>query len=162
MEPRTDLVERADELTPHERRNVIAALRELLTTCHDGKARYEEAAREADDPDLAGFLLSHADEYDRDARQLADLLVSFGGDTDVPPSLGGELHRRFMALRTAIAHGSPAGILAECERGEHLAIGRYERALQMRLPINVASVLLDQVETIRHRRAAFDRMRKPW
>ena len=74
----------------------------------------------------------------------------------------GELHRKVIALRGSLSHGDPASILPECERGEHFAIARFERALAMKMPLQVADTLLDLVTSCRERHAAFDRMRHPW
>jgi hypothetical protein len=43
-----------------------------------------------------------------------------------------------------------------------MALRRYDRALAHKLPVGIANVLLDQAETVREARAAFERMRHPW
>jgi uncharacterized protein (TIGR02284 family) len=162
MEAQSHLVDRIDELTPHERRNVVASLHELLATSHDARAGYLEAARDVRDADLAGLFESCAAEHAEAANALAKLLLSLGADPRVPHTLGGELHRKVIALRSTLSHGDPAAVLPECERGEHVAIARFERALGLKMPLRVADTLLDLVTACRERHAAFDRMRHPW
>lgn len=162
MEAQTDLVERVEQLTPHERRNVVAALQELLATCNDAKVGYEEAARDVRDPELAQLLGGCAVEQEDAGKAVAELIVGMGAEPHLTHSLGAELHRRVIALRGSMSHGDPASILPECERGEHIAIGRYERALAMKMPLPIADTLLDLVTACRERHAAFDRMRHPW
>jgi hypothetical protein len=52
--------------------------------------------------------------------------------------------------------------LAECERGERFAQAKWEAALALAMPIDVQSILLDQVDEIRRTREGLDRMRRPW
>lgn len=162
MELQTELVERIDDLTPHERKNFAAALQELVATSHDAKLGYEEAARDCRDQELAQLLRSCAAEHEAAGSEIAGLLLDLGVEPHVGHSFGAELHRRMIALRSMMTHGEPASILAECERGEHVAIARYEHALSLKLPMGVADKLLDLATSSRERRAAFDRMRHPW
>jgi len=162
MHPQPALVDRFDDLSIHERKNVAAMLHELLVTTRDAAAGYEVAARSVHDPALAHLLRGCAAERAEAAEELAGLLSTLGDERHDLPSVGGELHRGWIALRSALTHGDPAGIITECERGEHRAQVRYERALAQKLPMNIANVLLDQAETVREARAAFERMRHPW
>lgn len=162
MEAQANLVERVDDLTAHERKTVVAVLLDLLATSHDARAGYEEAAKDVRDADLAQLFHSCAEEHAQAANALAKLLLSLDAEPRVPHSVGGELHRKVIALRGSLSHGDPASILPECERGEHYAITRFERALAMRMPLPIADTLLDLVTSCRERHAAFDRMRHPW
>lgn len=162
MEVHTELVERIDDLKPHEKKNVVSALQELLATCYDAKAGYEEAARDASDAELSQLLKACAVEHEDAGNAIAKLLLEMGIEPHVEHSFGAELHRRLIALRSSVSHGQAVSILAECERGEHIAISRYERALLLRMPMTVADMLLDFTTACRERRAAFDRMRRPW
>lgn len=162
MQLQTDLVERIDDLAPHDRKNVAAALQELLATCHDASLGYEEAASDVHDPELSGLLATCANEHEEAGRAIATMLLEMGVEPHVVHSFGAELHRRIIALRSALGHGDAASILPECERGEHIAISRYEHALALKMPMKIAETLLDQATACRERRAAFDRMRHPW
>jgi uncharacterized protein (TIGR02284 family) len=162
MDMHTELIERIDDLAPHERKNVAAALQELLATCHDATLGYVEAAKDAKDPELSQLLSSCALEHEEAGNAIAKLLLEMNVEPHVTHSFGGELHRRLIALRSSLGHGEAASLLPECERGEHVAISRYEKALSLKLPIPIADTLLDLATACRERRAAFDRMRHPW
>jgi uncharacterized protein (TIGR02284 family) len=162
MHPQPAFVERFDDLSMHERKNVVALLHELLVTTRDAAAGYESAARVVSDPALAGLLNGCAVERREATEELAGLLVNLGDERHDLPSVGGELHRGWIELRALLSHGDPSSILAECERGERLAVLRYDRALTQKLPVGIANVLLDQAESARESRAAFERMRHPW
>jgi uncharacterized protein (TIGR02284 family) len=162
MHPQPVLVDRFDDLSIHERKNVAAMLHELFVTTRDAAAGYETAAKSVQDPALAHLLRGCAAERTEAAAELAGLLAALGDDRHDLPSVGGELHRGWIALRAALTHGEPAGVIAECERGEHMAQLRYDRALAHKLPMNIANVLLDQAQSVREARTAFERMRHPW
>lgn len=163
MHARTEVVERVEELTSHERKNLVALLRELVNTAYDSSEGYNTAARAVRDPELADLFRGCAEDRRDMVRQLRELLVELGVDSAGPhPGVDAELHRSLIAFRGAVEHGDPAAILAECERGEHVALGRYERGLGEKMPQRVASVLLDHAALIRASHAAFERMRHPW
>ena len=162
MHPNPMLVDRFDDLSPHERKNLVAMLHELHVTTRDAAEGYEVAAAAVKDPALVGLLTSFASERREASEELEGLLTNLGDERHELPSVGGEVHRGWMSLRGALTHGDPAGILAECERGEHFALVRYDRALAQKLPLGIASVLIDQAATVRESHAAFERMRHPW
>lgn len=162
MHPQPALVDRFDDLAPHERKNVVAMLHELLVTTRDAANGYDVAARSVADPALANLLSGCAAERREAAAELEGLLAGLGDERHDLPSVAGELHRGWIALRSALSHGDPSGILAECERGEHRAQQRYDRALSEKLPVGIANVLIDQAQNVRESRNAFERMRHPW
>ncbi len=162
MHPRTEIVERIEELTSHERKNLIALLHELLNTAYDASEGYDTAARVVRDPELADLFRSCADDRRDMVRQLRDVLADLGEPAGPHPGVGAELHRTLIAFRGAVERGDATAILAECERGEHIALGRYERGLSEKMPQRIASVLLDHAALIRASHAAFERMRHPW
>jgi uncharacterized protein (TIGR02284 family) len=163
MHHNPNIVEQLSDLTVHEQKNLIATLRGLHTTMRDAAAGYALAKEKVSDPSLREVLEETAAERAAAEKELEELLGRFGyAADDDPPSVSGELHRGWIALRSALSNGAPSDILGECERGEHAALHRYERALETKLPLEIANVLLDQAESVRNTRAAFDRMRHPW
>jgi uncharacterized protein (TIGR02284 family) len=157
-----NLVERLEDLSVHERKNLVAMLHELHITIRDAAQGYESAASAVKDPALANLLRAFAAKRHEAAEELEGLLANLGDERHDLPSVGGELHRGWIALRGALTHGDPVGIITECERGEHLALGRYDRALTQKLPVGIANVLIDQAADVREGRAAFERMRHPY
>lgn len=162
MFPRTDIVERIENLTAHEQKNLVAALRELLDSAYNSAEVYFTAARAVRDTELQDLFRSFAEDRRDAVSTLRTILAELGVNTGPHPSISGELHQTLIAFRGAVEHGDPAAILAECERGEHFALGRYERALKLRMPMRIATFLLDQAALVRSAHRAFERMRHGW
>jgi uncharacterized protein (TIGR02284 family) len=162
MQPQTAIVDRVEDLTTHEQKNLVALLHELLNTAYDAGEGYDTAARAVRDRELADLFRSCAEDRRDMVVKLRELLAILGVQAGPHPTIGAEAHRVLIALRGLMEKGDATSILAECERGEHVALGRYERALRQKMPINVASVLLDQAALVRSSHAAFERMRHPW
>lgn len=162
MQPHAAIVERIEELTVHERKNLVAALHDLVNAAYNAAEGYHAAAIAVRTPELQSFFEECAGNRRESGAKLGELLRELGEEAGAHPTLGGELHRALIAFRGVIEAGEPAAILAECERGEHNALGHYERALAQKMPMAVASVLLDQVTHVRSARSAYERMRHPW
>jgi uncharacterized protein (TIGR02284 family) len=64
-----------------------------------------------------------------------------GGQPDRKGTVKGALHRGWMNLKTAIAGHDDDLIVAECQRGEDLAIKQYKSVLKRDLPAKLRSIL---------------------
>jgi uncharacterized protein (TIGR02284 family) len=156
------IVDSYDQLSPHDRKNLVATLEELLGLAHEASAGFRAIAEQARDPGLRGLLASLATQREEFASELSGLLARYGHEPAPRSSPLARFHRRWTEVRAAIEGHDPVGLIAECERGEHHAQGKWEDALLMALPVEVESVLLDQVHEIRNARAGLDRMRRPY
>ena len=155
-------VDRWEQLDPHDQKNLLAALQELLQASIDGESGYVEAARGVEDPGLNFLLASFAAQRATFRAQLANVLERLGRRGDPTPSVGGELHRMWSHARAILERHEPVAIIAECERGEHHALRKWESALQLAMPMEIESMLLDQASEIRKAHAGLERMRHPW
>lgn len=162
MLPRPTICGRPEELTIHERKNLGAILQELLDTVHDAADGYEAAAETVNDRSLSQLFREFAEDRRSAVAELQTHLADLGQSTTPHPSVAAGVHRHLIAFRGALAGGLPAAILSECERGEHFALERFERALNLRMPERVASTVLDHAALIRRARTSFERMRHPW
>lgn len=156
------IVDRWEQLDPHDQKNLLAALQELLQASIDGEAGYAEVARDVEDPGLRYLLTSFAEQRATFRAQLADALERLGRHGDPTPSVGGELHRMWTHARAVLERREPVALIAECERGEHHALRKWEAALQLAMPMEIESLLLDQASEIRKAHAGLERMRHPW
>lgn len=156
------MVEHIDELSVHERKNLVAALHDLVNTTYNTAEGYHAAARAVKSRELATFFEECASHRRESTLHLRSLLSELGAELGPHPTLAGELHRAWIAFRGSVEGGEATSILSECERGEHVAVGHYERALAQKMPMSIASVLLDQVAQVRAARDAYDRMRHQW
>ena len=64
-----------------------------------------------------------------------------------------------MQVRGKMERGAAVALLAECERGEHSALGRFEHALSVRMPEDLRLILLSQAAQVRE---ANDRIGRMW
>ncbi len=61
-------------------------------------------------------------------------------------SVLGALHRRWVNVKTAITGKDEAAVLAECERGEDMAVVAYKDALAQDLPSDVRKLIERQYQ----------------
>ena len=69
-----------------------------------------------------------------------------GGDPETHGSVLGALHRRWLNVKTAITGKDEAAVLAECERGEDMAVVAYKDALAQDLPSDVRKLIAQQYQ----------------
>ncbi len=104
-------------------------LAELLEVTLDSIAGYREAAALSDNTGLQQHFLRRADQRERIAERIAEVIASVGGQ---PPDDGtalGAAHRRFMSLRSRFNPDNRT-MLKEVARGEHFLRSCYEDVLQ--------------------------------
>jgi uncharacterized protein (TIGR02284 family) len=127
---------------------VISTLNDLITTSRDGEEGFHSAAKEIRDTQFKSFLESRARACADAVRELQDLVRAYGGEPDSGSSLSGTLHRRWLDIKAAITGHDDHAILAECERGEDVAVKSYRNALDKVLPPDVRSVVESQYQGV--------------
>ncbi len=151
------------DMAGKDQRTILTSLDELRAICLAAQAGYDEAANEVqNDARLRDLLRSFARERGTFAEQLRELLLDFGGKANGAWMARADLHRVWIDLRSFLENHDPVALLSECERGEQVALEKYETTLKKPLSLDVEEVLLDQASAIREARAALDRMRRPW
>jgi uncharacterized protein (TIGR02284 family) len=136
-----------------------SALGDVIAVCREGELGYAEAAKDVRATALQELFKLFADQRRIFADVLERHVVSLGGVTEATPRISGWIHRKWLDVRAGIDHGSAVTLLAECERGEHAALAKYERALSIPLPDDLRTILLEQVAEIREAHDRLDRMR---
>ena len=104
-------------------------LTELLEVTLDSVAGYREAAALSDNMELQQRFLRRADERERVAERLGEVIGGLGGRPPVDGTSLGAAHRSFMNLRSRI-HPENRTMLKEVARGEHFLRSCYEDVLQ--------------------------------
>jgi uncharacterized protein (TIGR02284 family) len=153
---------RIEEMTLHDQKNVQALLEHLATTALDAARGYDLAALRTRDRDLRIVLEGLAAERRGHAISLSTMLHENRREAVTHGTTLASLHRALIELRAKLNHGNGATIISECERGERVALERYELGLRERLPQEVADLLLDQATEIRDTRTALSRMSVGW
>ena len=136
-----------------------SAIGDVIAICREGELGYAEAAKDVREPALQELFKLFADQR----RVFADMLerhsIRLGGAPEATPRIRGWIHRKWLDMRAGIDHGNAVTLLAECERGEHAALTKYERALSIPMPEDLRIILLDQLAEIRTAHDQLDRMR---
>lgn len=136
----------------------LRVLNELIRTGRDAEAGYRLAAADVKVPELAGL-------FERYARERGDFVADLQARVRVlrgtPPETGtpgGALHRGWIDLKAALESAEAHAVLAECERGEDLAVKAYVAALgEKDVDVQTHTMLQQQYERVQ---AAHDRVRQ--
>jgi uncharacterized protein (TIGR02284 family) len=126
----------------------IALLNDLIDTCKDGEKGYREAAEGIENPFYRMLFTDYARQRSKFASELKAQVVRLGDQPDRKGTVKGTIHRGWMNLRAAIAGHNDDLIVAECSRGEEIAIKQYKEALKHDLPPNLKTLLEKQLNEI--------------
>jgi uncharacterized protein (TIGR02284 family) len=149
-----------DDRERFQRQMLIETVRKLATACHDGARGYEEAAKEARDPDLKWMCEQLASERKSFGERLETALESYGKHVPAYGTVAGDVHHAWMRARAALENHRPSSILAECERGEFHALKLYEQAMKEKLPTWIDSIVGEQYMAISDTHQKMQRMRE--
>src|SRR5919106_5002356 len=106
----------------HKNSQTIELLNELIVTCKDGEKGYREASEGIQNPFYRMLFGEYSRQRSKFASELQAQVVMLGGQPDRKGTVKGALLRGWMNLKTAIAGHDDDLIVAECQRGEDLAI----------------------------------------
>jgi len=123
---------------------VIDALNSLIETCADGAYGFASCADYSNISRHRTLFRQRARECDEAGKLLHALVLSLGGQPARGGSTSGMLHRGWVAVRGTLSGLRDQSILAECERGETVALERYRAALGLRLPNDVRTAVQQQ------------------
>ena len=135
---------------------VVLTLNNLIEICRDSEKGFQKAAERIADPHLRILFT----DYQRQRGQLAEELQfevrRLGAQPVESGSLAGKLHQGWFELKEAVTGYDDTDILAECERGEDVALEHYRDASQAELPEAVGQIVRRQCAAVQ---AAHDRIR---
>ena len=136
--------------------DVIALLNDLSQTCEDGEKGFRDAAEGLQDPTIRALFIELGEEREALATELQAEVRRLGGQPAESGSAAGAMHRGWINLKSALTGEDDAAIIAEAERGEDVAKGAYEKALETALPSEVQYLVQRQYSRVR---AAHDQVR---
>lgn len=131
-----------------ENKQTIKTLNNLIETSKDGEAGFKVCAEDIKRDDLKTMFLKRAQECGQAATELQALVLQLGGDPEDSTSVSGDLHRRWVDLKSLVSGKDETAILNECERGEDVAKKHYKEALEEDLPAPVREVVLRQQQGV--------------
>lgn len=122
----------------------ISVLNDLIETCKDGVNGFRTAADAVSDPRAKTLFNSRAQGIERASAELSAEVRQLGGDPEKTGSVAGAVHRGWINIKSVVTGKDDDAILAECERGEDVAVKSYESALEKNLPAPVRSIVDQQ------------------
>jgi uncharacterized protein (TIGR02284 family) len=123
----------------------VQTLNLLLKTSRDGESGFRECARQLSSSQLRSVMEARAEECARAAEELKAEILRLGGTADDATSLPGDVHRGWVIARGALSGKDDHAILAECERGEDVALADYRVAIEKPLPPDVWQLVEHQL-----------------
>jgi len=132
-----------------DRDDNVSVLEKLIETCKDGEYGFRTSAEHVKSADLKTVFLRRAEDCQRGASELQQIVVRLGGKPDTGSSVAGALHRGWVSVVGVLSGKSDAAILDECERGEDAALERYRDAIKSNLPPDVMEVVRRQYEGVK-------------
>ncbi len=128
--------------------DTISVLNDLIETSKDGEKGFRECAEDIKNPQLKTTMVQRAQDCATAAAELQQLVRSLGGDPETSGSMAGDLHRRWVDLKSMITGKDDEAILNECERGEDVALKSYRKALDKDLPAEIRVVIQRQFQGV--------------
>lgn len=113
----------------------------LIETCKDGEKGFRVCAEDVSRPELKTLFNQRAGECAQSAQELQAIVIRLGGEPEDSTSVAGDLHRRWVDLKSLITGKDDEAILNECERGEDVAKRSYHKALEKALPEDIRQVV---------------------
>jgi uncharacterized protein (TIGR02284 family) len=151
VSPSEELKRGADSVDP-----AGSTLNQLIQTCKDGEQGFRAAAGAVDDGNLQRLLESYSQQRSEFAAELQSEVQRLAQDPASSGHAAAALHRGWMDIKAVVTGRDEAAIIAECERGEDLAVQAYEEALTSALPPDLRAVVERQLG---HIKEAHDQIR---
>lgn len=112
-----------------EREHDIKVLNSLIETTLDSADGYNEAAKDAEMPEVKSLFSQWAQERFQVAHELQDEVRQLGGEPEDEGSILASTHRIFVKVRDSLGSKGDKGVVEEIERGEDFIKSKYEKAL---------------------------------
>ncbi len=135
------------ELT-EDRKDTVRILNNLIETSKDGEAGFKVCADDVKRTDLKQLFMERSRQCGAAAAELQRAVVELGGEPEDSTSVSGDLHRRWVDLKSLVTGKDEEAILNECERGEDVAKKQYAEALQKNLPTDIRAIVQRQYEGV--------------
>lgn len=122
-------------------KDVVSVLNHLIETCKDGQEGFKTCAEDIKNPELKAVFLKHSQECAQAALELQGEVTALGGEPETSTSVAGDLHRRWVDVKSIFTGKDEEAVLNEAERGEDVAKKAYKEALEKPLPASVYAII---------------------
>ncbi|NBA94668.1 PA2169 family four-helix-bundle protein [Pseudomonas sp. R5(2019)] len=122
-------------------KEVISVLNDLIEVSKDGEKGFRTCAEDIKNPELKTLFIGRSQGCATAAAELQAEVRALGGDPETSTSISGDLHRRWVDIKSMVTGKSEEAVLNEAERGEDHALKHYKKALEKTLPANVRGLI---------------------
>jgi uncharacterized protein (TIGR02284 family) len=129
--------------------DIIDTLNDLIETCKDGENGFRECADNVKSESLKTLFNTYARHCAQSAAELQGEVRRLGGDPERTGSVSASLHRGWIDIKSALTGKDDDAVIAECERGEDVAMQSYQKALQANLPAEVRALVERQYSGVK-------------
>ena len=124
-------------------------LEKILKRNIEGYRGYTLAAEDISNENFKNFLENYAERRKQFIDEIEETLKKHDMNTVDGTSFLGDMHRAFIKIRESVSSNKDKAILAECARGESMALSDYDKVLQSNdLPEHVLELVLKQRDKI--------------
>ena len=111
-------------------KEAISVLNDLIETSKDGQEGFKSCAEDVKELRLKEFFSKRSADCATAAAELQTQVRALGGDPETSTSVAGDLHRRWVDVKSIFTGKDDEAILNEAERGEDHALKAYKEALE--------------------------------
>ena len=126
-------------------------VKDVIQSLEDGRKGFAQASEKLEEDgheELADKMKQFAEQRQRLADELENVASGYVQVSEEEGTIGGTLHRGWMALADALTGDDPHAILAVAEQGEDHAKRVYEKVLREDLPEDLETVLSRQATEV--------------
>ncbi len=128
---------------------ITEKLNDLLEKNYDTEKSYRFAAEKVEDPQLKSFFNERAQERYDFGHELKSEIRNFGESPDKGSSVGGDVRRSWMNLKTNLTTNKADTLLDETIKGEKAALDEYNQVLkEIDVPPSTENILMKQRNAI--------------
>lgn len=128
---------------------ISTKLNDLLEKNFDTEKNYRFAAENVEDPQLKSFFNERAQERYDFGHELKSEIRNFGEAPEEGSSIGGDVQRSWMNIKTKFSSDKPETLLEETKRGEKAAVDQYNDVInETEIPPSTQNLLLKQRNAI--------------
>ena len=111
-------------------KEAISVLNDLIETSKDGQEGFKSCAEDIKHPELKALFAKRSADCAAAAAELQAQVRALGGDPETSTSVAGDLHRRWVDVKSVFTGKDEEAVLNEAERGEDHALKAYKEALE--------------------------------
>lgn len=111
-------------------KEAISVLNDLIETSKDGQEGFKSCAEDIKNAELKALFVKRSADCGTAAAELQTEVRKLGGDPETTTSVAGDLHRRWVDVKSIFTGKGEEAVLNEAERGEDHALKAYKEALE--------------------------------